>query len=599
VRRDRVEEEGRTRAEAKAPPEAARPAGVADVITDLQRRAGNRAVSRLLSRQTDGFGRVDLGTAVADEPDILERFGLELAQADAPGAVAPGSADPEGFRVDFGDPDGVRVDLGAAAPAPAPTADIRFRSVSMGGAAAPAVAAPVPTPPPRPAAATPARPPRRPAMPPPAAAPGPRRPRSAAPGGLAGPQTRAVADTRAYAAIRRALGDYEHERKAAAPGTEDRQVQLLARLDELCTAWLTGHRVALGPQDANRWTVVSELAQRVAEERVKLSQAQAHEVYVDSLAAGEVDPIDQIFFGGQARSTPATYEHKFQAASPGARRQGVEARSGFRSKFKRLAPNQVADSSTTKRLELVKRKGLTDAEHAALLVFTEQSGDYNYINPAQVTQPSYDPVTGAKKKSWMASNRERARKGAEVDDWKGVDEATVREEGALHAALAVSAMKKLDPFEGVSYRGETTDAMTVTPGSPKDFATLASTTKNPAKTTSFVEMNLTADRNIAVFWLFDHRGGHLQGRDIQMLSALESEAEVLLFPGSRFEVTEVARGRPAGGEVQMETGAMPDAFAAFKQMTPTILKAKAIYFITAKMLPARPAGKAPAGRPRR
>jgi hypothetical protein len=277
----------------------------------------------------------------------------------------------------------------------------------------------------------------------------------------------------------------------------------------------------------------------------------------------------------------------------------MEARSGYRSKFKRLAPSQVQDSSITKRLELVKRKGLTDVEHAALLVFTEQAGDDNYINPAQVTQPAHDPVTGARKKSWMQANRERARKGPEVDHWKGVDEATVREEGALHAALAVSAMRKLDPFEGVSYRGETTDAMTIKAGDAKDFASLASTTKNPDKTTSFVDMNLTADRNIAVFWLFDHRGGHLQGRDIETLSALQSEAEVLLFPGSRFVVTEVARGRPANGEVRMDAGAMPDAFAAFKRMTPKILTAREICFITAKMVPARPGTRAPSARPQR
>jgi hypothetical protein len=221
VSRDRVEDQQLARDPERPSPGPAPRAGVEGVLLALQRSAGNRAVSRLLSRQNDpGFSRVDL-EAADDEPDILARFGAELALADPAAAPAP-PAPPPGFPDPDPDPAG-RLDLGGPAPAPATPATagaVRFRAFSTAAApASPAVAAPPAAapalPPRRPAGAAPALPPRRPSAPAPAA---PRRPATAAPAGLAGPQTRAVADARAHAAIRRALADVEHERRAAGAG---------------------------------------------------------------------------------------------------------------------------------------------------------------------------------------------------------------------------------------------------------------------------------------------------------------------------------------------------------------------------------------------
>jgi hypothetical protein len=126
------------------------------------------------------------------------------------------------------------------------------------------------------------------------------------------------------------------------------------------------------------------------------------------------------------------------------------------------------------------------AEYAAILVYTGAEGDFNYINPAQISEPDKDPTKDEKTqpKSWLTQNKEEYGKPVKDEKrgytkrhaapWAALSAETLREEGMLHAQVAVAGMEKLDPFTGVSYRGQSTDAI-VTSFAPRCFPPSKST----------------------------------------------------------------------------------------------------------------------------
>jgi len=214
-------------------------------------------------------------------------------------------------------------------------------------------------------------------------------------------------------------------------------------------------------------------------------------------------------------------------------------------------------------------KGLTAAEHAAITAYTAE--DYKYINPAT-----------ANIGSWMASSMKAngyhdllapapakpdgsGHRGGEDQKFGGhrggedkefalspqeLSLKTLREEGSLHAAVATAGLRKLDPFHGFSYRGETTteaDFRGVVPGADATKRNLLSTGKGWTVCLGFAGTNAKGDRDIALMWVFDHRAEDSGGRDVSALSQVATEGEILIMADYPFHIQSVIEvGSPGG-----------------------------------------------------
>jgi len=110
-------------------------------------------------------------------------------------------------------------------------------------------------------------------------------------------------------------------------------------------------------------------------------------------------------------------------------------------------------------------------------------------------------------------------------------------------------MNKLDPYVGVSYRGESRSEPDfrafAAVGSTHRQHSLVSTSKNEGTAFGFATKNLGPGREIAVFWVYEHTGAKGVGADLEMLSALTGEGEVLLFPDAPSRSARSSRSPPA------------------------------------------------------
>jgi hypothetical protein len=364
-----------------------------------------------------------------------------------------------------------------------------------------------------------------------------------------------------FVAIRKSLSEYEKATKAKKADGD--LIQLLDILDAQVTHWLNTHKVS-GKESAARRAALQKLEGEMAEERRRLSQAMEHRVYIESLAAGA---------SSEAGVNPAVAgdatKHRFKAAGSGARQAGARALEGYSESIE-LAKRQHqflgGDGENIKkyeaRMKLVNEKGLTPAEHAAILVYTHEEGNFDFINPGTA---GVDP--------WLAANKGRVAKTTEaarvnypkLEAWSDVDDKALKEEADLHTRLAVSGMSKLDPYVGLSYRGESrsdAEARTIaTVGSTLRQHTLVSTSKKENIAFGFGTKNLGPGKDVAIYWVYEHEGAKGSAADVEPLSAMTGEGEVLLFPDAPFEikaVAEIAAGRPSPG------GPMA-AFAAYIQ----------------------------------
>jgi len=359
--------------------------------------------------------------------------------------------------------------------------------------------------------------------------------------------------------VHEALEDYEKADKKAVHG--DRHNILWGKLlevDRLCVEWLRSHSGSLGKQDTTRRDIILKLRAAVAEERSALMRLIESDMYIESLTNEKSSQYAGMAPVYQAKALTDATKPLVWGASAGQPRK------------------DISDADRQKFSDLVQKKGLMGGELAAIRVFTSGGGDFNYINPAQAA-PNED-----KTKDWMTQNKKEKAHG---QAWGKLEDKTLRGEGQWHAQMAMSGMEKLDPFDGMSFRGQTTNAFTLKAGDTYTFGTLASTSKHARVAVNFANDNLfKGSNNIAVLWSLDHKGGHRPGRDVELLSALAGEAEVMLFPGSTFEIVEVVeRG------VGVPTGPLGDLDKALKEAVGANINTYAdklkIYFVRAQMVP--------------
>jgi hypothetical protein len=389
-----------------------------------------------------------------------------------------------------------------------------------------------------------------------------------------------------YATIRQTLAEYQRAQKNQKPGNEAKLVTLLERLDILCTDWLNTHRGQLSPQDTSRRKLFMRLSGDLAEERAALSQKQAQDVYLESLTTGtQLQDNDSAAVNGPQPAAAPDSPHRFKAASHKARMAGADSATDYRYELinqkrahKILGGEGEIGTGIEERMKLVREKGLTPAEHAAITAYTLSQGDFAYMNAAT-----------ANSKEWMdAVKAGREGKALKLDQ---IDDKTLREEGSLHTAVARAGLLKLDPFEKATYRGETKteeefrDKVGV--GKVVRFPNLHSTSKKQGVPFNFVSSGLSAKRDVAVFWAFDNRGGN--ARDVEKLSAIGGEGEVLFLPGSSFAIfTVVEVGAPGGAS---SAGPHADFYNLIlaRLQSGGFTAAKKVYLVHAVALPTKKA----------
>ena len=302
-----------------------------------------------------------------------------------------------------------------------------------------------------------------------------------------------------FAAIRKALASY---RSAATKGTPNLGLlaERLSILDVLCTRFLTEH-----PDDRKRRVVIDRLSDEVAAERTVVSQGQAQNVYQANVASG--------------RTSAAPGE-----TDPG-KKFGFQALSSF-GKMGAMDHSVSMETGRAERIEAKKKQyGLTDAEISAITIFS--AGDFSYINPAT-----------ANSDSWMDSQK------AGSDELKPFANKTLKEEGSLHSAVALKGLGKMEPYDGETYRGARFTpeefAARFTLGSTTSFTSLASSSHDKDVALKFAHGlssggKPAADKTVAVINILTNSGGV----DISDIALVKSEAEVLILPGSVFEVVSV------------------------------------------------------------
>jgi hypothetical protein len=309
-------------------------------------------------------------------------------------------------------------------------------------------------------------------------------------------------DAKLFGDIRRLLSDY---RKQAETGASKGSLQSrqLEHIDDLCTKYIT----SFGKDRKSRAKVIARLQDDVNTERANLSKGEALDIYQGDVK--EAGGAQGGFKGLTAFGKMGATDHTKGIPNP-----------------KYQGPGRA------ERIQAMQKKyGLTDAEVSAITIYS--AGDFSYINP----------VT-ANSSGWLADQQSKERKGKSPEAWASLDDKTLKEEGGLHAGVAVQGLKKMKPHNGPTYRGARY--------TPEDFKSQFA----PGKTTTFGALGSSSkDTNIALKFAYFLASGSVAdpaksvgvlttlvdsgGRDVSGMAMVQEEAEVLILPGTTFEIVSV------------------------------------------------------------
>jgi hypothetical protein len=367
-----------------------------------------------------------------------------------------------------------------------------------------------------------------------------------------------------FADLRDAVVSYN---KAMKQGASDVLADAkLARIEELAIEWFNTHRDTGDRKERKRRGAVSELLDRLAEERRAVTQEAAVDRYGADMAAGvTVGQSGQAYTYAQTDTPFLATGARADAAALRDRDAFLDQKIHFASLLG-VSEGAALEFAATQELE---RLGVTPAEQAAIKTYT--GNDYNLINPAtqgsrswmkaKVADPKLDKLhkpkdgtfedTEAEGYVLPGTNKKVTTKHATSGEEKWVS--SLMSEGALHAALATRGLAKMPPYTRPTYRGE---GLAEAPKKDETLtlANMYSTTKTLSVAEGFMKKTTTADRPIAVLWVYTGGGGS----DVSALSAIQGEGEVLVPAGAKYKVLEVREvsyaSAPMGG----------DAAAAFK-----------------------------------
>lgn len=337
-----------------------------------------------------------------------------------------------------------------------------------------------------------------------------------------------------FALVRKALADYEKAKTATEPGGEAKVVLALERVSKLAADWLNTHKGS-----SPRHTLLRTLIDQVLEESASLSKKQAEKRYFDSLLAG-ARPM-----GNVPSPVADDFEHQFQVA--GGSKIAHSSYSDYKADINtakilaRDTPDEEkigkeADEHYGRRLKFRETHCISAAEEAAIRFYTSDVGFYQFVTAASANDNEW--LAGVQKNATNAAFRRRIvwKDGKQIEI--PVDFKTIKEEGALHAAMATRGIMKLPPYKGRSYRAEslsTKEFNLLKVGKPHTFKALTSTSKNEGRAGNFLTSTLSDKRPISVMWKFINVGG----RDVSTISELSGEEEVLLPPSTTVNIVSI------------------------------------------------------------
>jgi hypothetical protein len=329
-------------------------------------------------------------------------------------------------------------------------------------------------------------------------------------------------DAKLFGEIRQLLTSYrkQAETKASNANLQSRQLE---HIDDLCAKYITSY----GKDQKSRAKVLSRLQDDIVKERATLSKSKAMDIYQESVYDADPD---------NSNKAPGTQPTGGTDQSESTRFKGLTGfgKMGATDHTKGIPIPGYQGPDRTERIKALQAKyGLTDAEVSAITIYS--AGDFSYINP----------VT-ANSSSWLAGQQAKERKGKSPEAWASLSDKTVKEEGGLHAGMAVKGLEKLKPYKGPTYRGArfTPEEFhkQFTPGKTTTFGALGSSSKDTSialKFAYFLASGSVADpeKSVGVLTTVVDSGG----RDVSGIAMVQEEAEVLILPGTTFEVVSVDR----------------------------------------------------------
>ncbi len=317
------------------------------------------------------------------------------------------------------------------------------------------------------------------------------------------------------------------------------------------------HPMTLGPQ----YEPSVKRLQRI-EEQMQL-------IWDEHLTAGVRRKAEEIYLksGRDALTTQGGHEKQQGPRNEGAfHALGYQAQNAFVDKEQ----GEAGHDQQQQLLAAAKDLGLSRAEAAAIYTFTSE--DYLYINPATANSASWmlnankaaDHVDTPNRTPEQEAEMDKMLIDSGVTYWKRLRErhdelSTKRQEGGLHAAMALQGLLKLKPWPpGTLYRGEVLALSDFEARfKPAGKGTYKPVEKSWTKTTI---SSMSRDRKKSSdFWVI--AGSKVKdpkkrimwevhvtnGRDIERLSANEGEKEVATLPGAEFRITSVETQRGVGG----------------------------------------------------
>jgi hypothetical protein len=221
-----------------------------------------------------------------------------------------------------------------------------------------------------------------------------------------------------------------------------------------------------------------------------------------------------------------------------------------------------------------KTLGLAPAEIAAIITFTAE--DYKYINPATANSPSWmkeqNPavIDLLDKPGLTASETKRLNNALQTkgqkerQDERKAELTARRDEGALHAGMAMQGLSKLPKWKGLTYRGEVLDMAVFDsryttasgPAPVNDQGDLVPGTKlKPVqKTLGRTAISSTSKKLSRAIHFLDtslkkppiarliYETQITNGRDISAISANPAEEEVATLPGAAVTILSAVTG---------------------------------------------------------
>ena len=344
-------------------------------------------------------------------------------------------------------------------------------------------------------------------------------------------KARAFGTGSTFARLQKTLAQYERVASSDDPKDMARKETLLQSLGRLSSKYINEHQNAASEQDRARLALARNVADEVPMDLVAITKERSDAKYMDNA-------VNQFSEGG------------FKAMDAEARYAAADSQDEYKKQLHaaKTFKNRHDTERLEKRMALIKDRGLSHAEDAAISSYS--LGEFKYMNAAT-----------ANKRTWM--DEVKAGKYGQGRGWGRMSNQTLREEGSLHTAMAVRGMAKLEPYEGLTYRGEERweyeMRKKLVKGKDYEFTNLTSTSK--MKETALGFAGAGDKGKVSVVWVITNGGG----RDISLLSRTSGEDEVLLLAGTKVLIKAAIRideqGQPDDDDIDF-----PDILESMKKM---------------------------------